>query len=286
MAMYVDSRKDELSTFEVFSLLEEVAKLGTRWIYYFGGEPLLRGDILELVSYGQKLGLKSRLDTNGYLLSEKTVGELRRSGLDKIGVSIDDPDPVRHNALRNLPGLFEKAIEAIKYCVQEDLYCYISTYATKENINNGRLKSLIGLAESLRVNHIRILFPACSGKFLHMPEIRLTLKERQKMLNMVGKSDFVFFEEKVSDRLDEGYCASVRKAFIYISFHGEVQPCPFVPISFGTIRSEPLAKIIQRMWRHSLFELDPDECIMNNDLFRGHYVPKMESGRELPLGVA
>ena len=285
MASYVENHREELSTEEVFSLLGDIARLGTRSIYFFGGEPLLRRDMPELVRYGHDLGLHTRLDTNGYALSEKMVRDLRQSGLDKIGVSIDDPDPDQHDSLRNLPGSFENAIAAIRRCLEGKLYCYISTYATKENIRNGKLKALIDLARSIQVNHIRILFPVCFGRFFNVPEMRLDPEEKQKLLNMVENPDFVHFEEKTIHNLDDGYCASLGRAFVYISWYGEVQPCPYVPLRFGSIRSEPLITILKRMWRHPIFELARDDCIMNNDSFRDRYLPLIKASSYLPVNM-
>jgi len=45
-----------------------------------GGEPLLRNDILDLVSYGTKRGLRMVMATNGTLLTKEIVQDLKEAG--------------------------------------------------------------------------------------------------------------------------------------------------------------------------------------------------------------
>ncbi|MBU4287985.1 MAG: radical SAM protein [Proteobacteria bacterium] len=284
MAMYTNNGDNELSQKEIFSLSEDAANLGVRWIYYFGGEPLLRPDLLELIRYAGDLHLKTRLDTNGYLLSEEMAKNLKRSGLDKIGVSIDDIDPARHNALRGTPGIFEKATAGIRHCTENGIYCYLSTYVTKESLQNGGVRASINFARSLGVNHIRLLYAVGCGNWLNTPEIRLNKKEKQKILDLM-ETGFVFLEEATGSGLTHGYCSSLLKRFVYISCYGDVQPCCYLPLSFGNIRSDPLIKIIKRMWCHPMFNMDPNECMMNNELFRNQYLQILKSASELPISA-
>ena len=41
----------ELGIKEILSILDELAAMGTRWISFTGGEPLLRDDIGEIIDY-------------------------------------------------------------------------------------------------------------------------------------------------------------------------------------------------------------------------------------------
>ena len=50
---------EELNTQEAKTLLEQIAKAGFKIMIFSGGEPLMRPDIVELVEYATKLGLRS-----------------------------------------------------------------------------------------------------------------------------------------------------------------------------------------------------------------------------------
>ncbi len=71
--------------------LDALYKGGIKTVLFMGGEPLLYGNIFELVrvagSFGY--GLHAAILTNGLLLSEEVVVRLKRNGISAVQVSID-----------------------------------------------------------------------------------------------------------------------------------------------------------------------------------------------------
>lgn len=101
--------KDDLSTNEVFSLLDEAYDAGMRGYYMFGGEPLIRKDIGEITDYAKKKGFVTVMNTNGSLLAQKAA-ELEN--LDFAFVSIDyhnDYDDI----IRGRAGTFREVMDGI-----------------------------------------------------------------------------------------------------------------------------------------------------------------------------
>lgn len=72
-----------------------------------GGEPLLREDLLEVVSAIKSSGAAPRvfLNTNAALLTPERYEACCRAGVDEVLVSLDFPD-ARHDEFRKIPGLF------------------------------------------------------------------------------------------------------------------------------------------------------------------------------------
>jgi radical SAM protein with 4Fe4S-binding SPASM domain len=64
------------STDEIKKTIKHTSDLGIRYIRFTGGEPLLRKDIFELITYAKKCGLKVRLNTNGKLLTKEIAKKL------------------------------------------------------------------------------------------------------------------------------------------------------------------------------------------------------------------
>ena len=52
-------------------MLRKFKSLGIQYVYYTGGEPLLFPHICELIEYGNSLGMKQVLVTNGLLFTQK-----------------------------------------------------------------------------------------------------------------------------------------------------------------------------------------------------------------------
>lgn len=69
---------EELNTQEAKTLLEQIAKAGFKIMIFSGGEPLMRPDIVELVEYATKLGLRSVFGTNGTLITEEMALKLKK----------------------------------------------------------------------------------------------------------------------------------------------------------------------------------------------------------------
>ena len=68
---------DELSTGEVKTILDDIARLSDETMIVFtGGEPALRKDLDDLIVYAADLGLMPVLGTNGTLLDDARVKEL------------------------------------------------------------------------------------------------------------------------------------------------------------------------------------------------------------------
>src|SRR5512136_3364642 len=67
----------ELSTQEVFRVMDEIASFSKPVIIMTGGEPLLRPDIFDLASYGTAKEFRMVMATNGTLITEDIIRKMR-----------------------------------------------------------------------------------------------------------------------------------------------------------------------------------------------------------------
>jgi len=105
----------ELSLSDIKAIGNEAARYGSIIIQLYGGEPLLRNDILDIIGEIHSLGIKIGLTTNGVLLKPEVIDNLVDAGLARLILSIDHSNPDIHNELRGEPGLLENIIECIRY---------------------------------------------------------------------------------------------------------------------------------------------------------------------------
>ena len=101
---------EEKETDRIIKAYESASNSGIISATLWGGEPLLRDDIVELCEGIRNSGITLGLITNGYLLPEKI--EVCRH-LDYLIVSLDYADE-RHDELRKRSGVFERAVDGIK----------------------------------------------------------------------------------------------------------------------------------------------------------------------------
>lgn len=115
---------------EVFLLLKELKKLGTKKVSFSGGEPMLREDIGEIISYAKSLGISPEMNTCGFLVSKK-ITEIKN--LDLLKVSIDGPQDI-HDFVTGRSGSYKEAISAVEAAKSAGIKTVITTTITRYNL--------------------------------------------------------------------------------------------------------------------------------------------------------
>ncbi len=279
---YKNEPRRELSTDEIKDILDQSAKAFV--VNFFGGEPTMRADIMELIKYASERSVYVFCDTNGLKITKDFARQLKDSGLEMLYVSIDSPIPEKHDQLRGMKGVYDKAVQGIKNALEVRLKCALSTYVTKETLANGEFEDVIKLARELGANGVRYLLPTPAGRWLYNPEVKLTPQEERKV-RKIAKFPFVcrdFYFQTQSSSQCRGIADNV---YFYISPYGDVQPCCFMPLTFGNTREEPLKTILERMWGHPMMceSWTKKECPMLNEEFRSKYIETIPPKSKLPF---
>ncbi|MGC0152644.1 GDL motif peptide-associated radical SAM/SPASM maturase [Chromobacterium vaccinii] len=106
-------RPDELSTDECLQVIDSLAALGTREVTLIGGEAYLRKDWTRLIRAIREHGIYCAVQTGGRNLTPAKLQAAVDAGLNGVGVSLDGLAPL-HDMLRNVPGSFDKASDALR----------------------------------------------------------------------------------------------------------------------------------------------------------------------------
>ncbi len=121
-------KEPELATDQIIFMIDELAKLGTRFLQVTGGEPFLRPDLLPVLQAGKRCGLYIGLNTNGALISDNTS---LLPYIDSITLSLDGPAEI-HERVRPA-GSFKTALEAIDIAQTHGVRVQINTTLTEHN---------------------------------------------------------------------------------------------------------------------------------------------------------
>lgn len=100
---------DELTTEQVKQLYRDARRAGFLALSVWGGEPLLRRDIGEILSFAKDQGFFSHIVTNGALLERKLEDVMPY--IDRICISVDHPSDT-HDKIRGTKGLYGKILAA------------------------------------------------------------------------------------------------------------------------------------------------------------------------------
>jgi MoaA/NifB/PqqE/SkfB family radical SAM enzyme len=233
--------KDELTTNTIKLLIDDLSQMGVTEVCFSGGEPLLRHDILEIVCYAHIKGLVARLITNGILLNEHMVANLKCAGLNWCSLSMDSPRSQAHDTFRRYLGCYDKVIEGLRLLVKYKVPCSIITVARKELLYSGELEEIVKLGQRIGVTVVRINFPVPIGRFMNQDNQTLNSEEREKV------RDLLRYGNVVMEAPSEGTKCTAAVTKVNILPNGNVTPCVFVPLSYGNIHERRFSEIWKLM---------------------------------------
>ena len=143
-------RKSEMDLEGFQKVAETLRRLRVPTVVITGGEPFLRPDLSQIVSIFSKSGFSVRLQTNGgCLVTNERLKEVIEAGVDDINISLDSLYPEKHDAICQAEGVWENAVESIKYAVSELPHGIVGAATTITSQNIDELPELIRFVDSL-----------------------------------------------------------------------------------------------------------------------------------------
>jgi len=260
---YSSEQYEELKTNDVYHVLDMLYEVGAGLIDFGGGEPLLRSDIFDIISYSKHLGFYTSISTNGTLLSSSIVKHLKTLDIDHVCISLDGVNSETHEYIRNKEGTYEKTIAGIKNCVKANINTQISTVFMKSNINE--FYELFNLLESLKVDgwYIYDFVPAGRGTelqeevlnpkqredlFAHLQELAfsssISLKPYPYLVTVnskYNKNNIFYRSYGPLTGFIQG-CPTARWT-CHISSNGDLHPCFLLPHKLGNLKQEAFEDI-------------------------------------------
>ena len=266
-----DPYPGELSTEEAKALIDTFPQVGKPIIIFTGGDPMMRPDVYELVAYAHAKGLPCAFSPNGTLLTPETARKLKDAGVDRCSISIDGADAASHDSFRGVPGAFEASMRGIGYLKEVGLPFQINTTVTRNNLES--FKQIFELCERIGAVawHICLLVPM--GRAAGLADQVITAQEYEDVLHW-----FYDFRKTTSMHLkatcaphyyrimrqrahEEGLPVTPENfgmdamtrgclggtGFCFISHVGQVQPCGYLELDCGNVRTTPFPEI----WRKS-----------------------------------
>ncbi len=261
----------ELSTEEAKALIDTFPNVGNPIIIFTGGDPMMRSDVYELIAYATDKGMRCVMSPNGTLITPESARQMKESGVQRCSISIDGPSAEFHDDFRGVPGAFAASMRGIQYLKDAGIEFQINTTVTRQNLPY--FKDIFSLCEHLGAVawHIFLLVP--TGRAAQMGAEVITANEYEEVLNW-----FYDFRKTTNMHLkatcaphyyrimrqrakEEGLAVTPENfgmdaftrgclggtGFCFISHVGQVQPCGYLELDCGNVRTTPFPEI----WRSS-----------------------------------
>jgi radical SAM protein with 4Fe4S-binding SPASM domain len=235
-------------------LLEQLAQAGPIHVILTGGDPLKRADLFPLIAKARALGLHVAVSPSGTpLLTEDAIDRLKDAGVEAISLSIDGSTSKRHDALRGVPGCFERTIVAARRAAKVGLAFQVNTLVSRETLDD--LPAIETFVRSIGATRWSLFFLVTVGRGTVLEPI--SPSETEELLGWLAKralepgpvittTEAPHFR-RVSQQRGHGAGMRDGNGVMFIAHDGSVSPSGFLPLSVGNVTLEnPL-----RLYRES-----------------------------------
>lgn len=261
----------QLTEEDITGLLKSLKKFGTRQVLMSGGEALLNSNFFRFCEILRDKHIKITLLSTG--LTIKKNAEQLAKWVNDVIVSIDGDEQI-HDAIRNIPGAFNKMREGVHQLRSIDPNFKITARTVIHQLNFHRWPFIIDAAKDLGLDQISFLPADVSSHAFNREmlwdenrkhEILLSendLPELKRMINTLIKNYRDDFENNfIAERPEKIYKIYEYYAAFYglnlfpykkcnapwvstvIEADGTVRPC-FFHKSLGNIREDSLDNIL------------------------------------------
>ena len=114
-------------------IIDDISSYASPVMVLSGGEPLLRPDIFDIARYGNDLGLRMCLATNGTLVTEEVCAQIKTADIKMVSLSLDGARPETHDDFRNQVGAFDGTMRAIELFNRHDIPFLVNSSFTVRN---------------------------------------------------------------------------------------------------------------------------------------------------------
>lgn len=233
--IWTEESSHELSTAQIFKIIDALREQGTQAISFSGGEPLLRNDIGDILAYCEKKDISTSMNSGGGPVPKK-ISDIQR--LDLLKLSLDGPEEI-HDRIANHKGSYRQVLRAIEAAQGRGIKTIFTATLTKYNINH--LPFIMEMAEkyntfvafqplkrlSKELEHLEDIMPG-EKEYKQAVAGLITLKKRGNkfMRNSIYELEHIYHWP----RYKKLKCWAGR-VFCMIGVQGELYPCDRIPYS-------------------------------------------------------
>jgi MoaA/NifB/PqqE/SkfB family radical SAM enzyme len=201
--------------------IEQIAKLGVKFLDLTGGEPLLHKNIVEMVEYAKSLKLQTSITTNGLLYpkyAEKLAGKV-----NLLHFSLDSPYEAVHNKIRGVD-CFQSVLKSIE--LAKSLGEFPDILFTVTNDTYESLPEMYKLA--LKFDLVLIVNPVFSyfgNPGLNGQAIEYIENYSKGKSNIYLNSAYLELRKNGGNKRDKPLCKAVSRVIVISPDNEIILPC-------------------------------------------------------------
>jgi len=152
----------DLNLQEIKDITDLLKSFDVKYIHLTGGEPTVRNDLFEIVSYIKSKDIKIGISTNGSKNLEY-YKELNKRGVEIFSLSLDVHDASLNKKFTNVDNVFDNVVNNIRE-ISKIAYLTVGVVLNDNNIEH--YKEIISFVSNLGVSDIRIMTATSYNKII------------------------------------------------------------------------------------------------------------------------
>lgn len=221
----------ELTYSEIIRVLDELKEEGVQEIYYSGGEPFTRSDMVNILTETRKRRILANVSTNGSFLTLSMAEKLKEIDVNLIHISLDSDEEDKYNMFRG-GDYYRETVEAICNAKKAGLYVRVGAVIWRDNAQ--RLQEMIEFLISHQVDEVVFNWLIKAGRFKDNSELGISLDEFDHLIHQVCSFKQLYKEQiKVSMHRSEAYRhdgsrCQAGKQLLFILPDGKISGCSWL----------------------------------------------------------
>ncbi|NPV56768.1 MAG: radical SAM protein [Anaerolineae bacterium] len=267
--------RGELDTRRTLDLLNKALdETNCRHVTFTGGEPLLRGDLVELLDFVRQRGARATIISNGRLLDGARARELMDAGASLFELPLLSHRRNVHDRLSGGPGAWDAVLEAMANIRLQRGQCVAAFVATRLNYGDAAETMRLAFAFGARSVMFNRFNPGGRGRhhldllLLRVDELRQALAAAEATaaaLSLpVGCSIPIqpcLVDLTQYPHLNFGFCAAgSERAYYTLDPLGNLRPCNHSDLVLGNLFEKPFGEIIEGDCMQAFARAVPDAC--------------------------
>ena len=169
------SRKNELTTAEWLDVMQQARKLGAVQLGFSGGEPLVRKDLLELMTAANDMGFYCNLITSAVGLDQEKIQQFKQAGLKHIQISFQGSEP-ESNKFFGGTDSFEHKLTMAKAVIKADIALGLNFVLHRHNLH--QIEPFLERAHEIGAEFVELANSQYYGWALHNRDLLMPTREQ------------------------------------------------------------------------------------------------------------
>jgi AdoMet-dependent heme synthase len=273
---------NELNTEESLRLIDRLKTFGNPILIFTGGDPMMRKDLFELISYATQKGLRCSLTPTATVLpTPERMQKAREAGIRRIALSLDAPTAEAHDAFRQVPGSWQRTMNILRNAQSAGLSAQVNTTVSTFNVH--LLADMVPFIQEVGAVQWSVFFLVPTGRA--QMQWMISPEEHERVFHwLYDLSKTAPFDIKATAapmyrrvaierrKAEQGNGAPITfqgagfqyadglnrptrgvndgNGFLFISHIGEIQPSGFLPLTAANVRQDDVVDVYRN---HPIF---------------------------------